>query len=175
MHRLGNILAIIAVVMLIFSFFGCAPDDAGGSLRVLESPAEIEISGERNGIAFTAVMSVSGGEGRISFSSPDSMKGLTVLTSGGVWGSELGEVGISGVAPELIGAPMKAFLDFGEVVSVEKQEGGRTLINARSEDLTREYLIDSKSGLPVQIKEKSTDGALIMRIDIIKYEIKEEK
>ncbi len=173
MHRYRNILAIISLCLLIFTFFSCAEADEGGFLRVLESPAKAEIAGVRNGVEFAAIIEFASGEGKITFGAPDSMKGITVSTAGGVWGSNLGDIKLSGIASERLGAPIKIFTDCGEVIFAEKCDEG-TLIRTRSGDVAREYLIDSKSGLPLKIKEMSADGALIMDIEIKTYTIKEE-
>ncbi len=174
MYRYRNILAIIGMSMLFFTFFSCAPADEVGFLRVLDAPARIEIAGERNGVAFSAVIELGGEESSMTFSSPESLKGVIASMAGGVWGSKLGDVSLSGIPSEMIGAPIKAFSDRGEVVSAKKTDDGMTLIRAKSGEVVREYLIDSKSGLPVKITEKSADGALIMEIEIMNYTRKEE-
>ncbi|MGM9641927.1 MAG: hypothetical protein ACI3XI_01825 [Eubacteriales bacterium] len=160
---------------MIFASCGCSPTESDGFLGVLDRPASAVIEGERGGVAFCATVTFGDDGGEIVFSAPESMKGIVVSTAGGVWGSRLGELTVSGDAAELIGAPLKAFLEYGEVVSAQKDGEGYTLITARSGELEREYLIESKSGLPSQIKEKSADGALTMTIKIKTYEFKEEK
>lgn len=175
MYKYRKLLAIICMSALIFAFCGCSQAASDGFLGVLDRPASAVIEGERCGVAFSATVTFGDGGGEITFSAPESMKGIVVSTVGGVWGSRLGELDISGEAAELIGAPLRVFLDYGEVVSAQKTGDGYTLITARSGELEREYLIESKSGLPSQIKEKSADGALTMTIKIKTYEFKEEK
>ncbi len=174
MYRYRNILAIISLMMLVFGFLSCAEADEGGFLRVLEDTAEFDIIGERNGVPFSARISIGEGGGSMTFASPESMKGIKIMTSGEVWGGACGGVELSGEPAHLIGAPLEAFLNWGEVVSAEKVSGG-TLITARSDAIIREYLIDSGSGLPLALKEKSADGALIMEVKIENYTIKEGK
>ncbi len=159
---------------MLFAFFGCERRENAGSLRVLELPASVQIEGERNGVAFSADLTFGGGEGKLVFSAPESMKGIAVSTAGGVWGSSLDGIPVSGGPAELLGAPLKVFIDRGEVISAKSEGEGYTLIAARAEGIVREYLIENKSGLPAEIKEMSADGALIMKLKIKNYEFKEE-
>ncbi len=172
-------MAIIVLSALILGIYSCAPADEGGFLRALDSPAEMKISGERNGVAFSAELTV--GEkspdgtrdGRMTFTAPASLAGISVSTAGDVWNSSLGGVEIAGVSAELLGAPLAVFVRMGDAVSAEKitDDTGRTLtlIVMRTDGGSLEYYIDSKSGLPVSVTEKSADGGIIMKFDIEEY------
>ncbi len=139
----------------------------------------MKISGERNGVAFSAELTV--GEkstdgtrdGSMSFTAPASLAGISVSTAGGVWNSSLGGVEIAGVSAELLGAPLAVFVSMGDAVSAEKLSGsdGRalTLIVMRTAEGCKEYYIDSKSGFPVSVIEKDADGGIIMKFDIEDY------
>jgi len=137
------------------------------------------VTGERNGIEFSAEIKItekgtgSTCDGEMRFISPAALDGISVSTAGGVWNSSIGEVNIAGVSSELLGAPLRVFVDIGQAVSAEKteDESGRalTLIVTRTEAGTVEYYIDSKNGSPISVTEKSADGIVIMRFDIKEY------
>ena len=179
MYRYRNILAIITLSALLLVSISCSPAEEGGFLKALDSPAEMKITGERNGVAFSAELKV--GEkaadgvrdGEMRFTEPSSLAGICVSTAGGVWNSSLDGIEIAGVSAELLGAPLAVFTCSGEVVSAEKitDEEGRslTLIILGNGSGVTEYLIDSKSGLPVSVTEKDSDGLVIMKFDITEY------
>ena len=179
MYRYRNIMAIIVLSALVLVNTSCTPAAEGGFLRALDSPAEMKITGERNGVAFSAELTVGAKgddgmrDGGMLFTSPAPLEGIEVSTAGGVWNSSLGGVEIAGISAALLGAPLVAFTCVGEAVSAEKltdSEGRtRTLIVTRSGAGTVEYLIDSKSGIPLSVTEKDADGAVVMKYDISEY------
>lgn len=172
---------LLAIIILIQIFLiSCAPPAEGGFLRVLELAADAEIEGVRNGVEFEARFTQSARDAdglrtaKLEFTAPKELAGICVDYSCGVWGASLGEISFSGLAAEKLGAPLAAFLSDGEVVSVEKVANeDTTKIVLRSGALIYEYTVDSKSGLPVAVKETSANGENIMEIKIGKYEIKE--
>ncbi len=159
----------------------CAPAEEGGFLRALDSPSEMKITGERHGVAFSADIKVgekSGDgsrDGEMIFTSPESLAGISVSTAGGVWNSNLDSVAIAGVSAELIGAPLGVFVGLGNAVSAEKitDENGRamTLIVLERSEGRLEFFIDSKSGEPLSVCEKASDGSVIMKFDIEEYKV----
>lgn len=169
-------MAIIIPMALFFPFFGCDEPDEAGCLRSLDSPAQMIIEGERNGVAFSAEIEIGGGVGKMTFSAPDSLAGICVTCEGGVWNSSHGGITVAGISAELIGAPMLPFIEPGAAVSAEKltDENGeaRTLIITSSDAGAVEYLIDSKSGAPLRVVEKDTRGDVIMSFDIREYTAK---
>lgn len=179
MYRYRVILAIIALSALILGIISCAPAEQGDFLRALNSPASMIVAGERNGIEFSAEIKItenvtnSEPDGELRFLSPAALEGINVSTAGGVWNSSFDEIKIAGVSAELLGSPLRMFVDIGQAVSAEKieDENGRalTLIVTRTDRGTVEYYIDSKSGYPLSITEKNTDGLVIMKFDIKEY------
>ena len=179
MYRYRNILAIIVLSAVILGISSCAPAEEGGFLRALDSPAEMKITGERNGVAFAAELTIgeknSDGsrDGEMIFTSPESLAGISVSTAGGVWNSNLDGIAIAGISAELIGAPLAVFSRVGNALSAEKitDDDGKamTLIVVGGSDCRIEYCIDSKSGAPVSVTEKSADGTVIMKFDIKEY------
>lgn len=181
MYRYRNILAIIVLSAVILVISSCAPAEEGGFLRALDSPAEMKITGERNGVAFEAELTIgekkSDGsrDGEMIFTSPESLAGISVSTAGGVWNSSLDGIAIAGISAELIGAPLAVFSQMGNALSAEKitDDEGRalTLIVIDGSDCRLEYRIDSKSGAPVSVTEKSAYGTVIMKFDIKEYKV----
>ncbi len=171
MYRLRKILAIIIPMALIFTLFSCKNEEEGGFLRSLDAPAEMVLDGERNGVAFSAVVEIGEGEGRMTFTAPDSMAGISVTSAGGVWNCDLDGMTIAGISAEMLGAPLLPFLHIGTALSAEKvtDEDGRALTLIVTENGKYEYYIDSKSGFPVRVLEKDAAGSTVMRFDIKGY------
>ena len=170
MYRLRKILAIIIPMALIFTLFSCEEEAEGGFLRSLDAPAEMFLDGERNGVAFSAVVNIGDGEGKIRFTAPDSMEGIVVTSAGGVWNSDLEGMKIAGIPAEKLGAPLSPFLEIGNALSAEKiTEDGKALTLIVTENGKYEYYIDSKSGFPVRLIEKNADGETVMSFDISDY------
>ena len=176
MYKMRKIMAIIVLTALIFSSFSCAPEEEGGFFRRLDSPACFKVSGQRHGVAFSAEIEISEGEGRMVFRSPASLAGITVTTAGGVYNCALDGIAVEGIPAELLGAPISVFVSVGEARSAEKlkdAEGGAlTLIVTATENGNVEYYIDSKSGFPVSVTEKDLAGETVMQLDITEYTIK---
>jgi hypothetical protein len=67
-----------------------------------------------------------------------------------------------------------AFLPAGEVIVAEKMTGedgtAQTRIKLQRGLSFYEYVIDSKSGLPLSVSETSAEGETIMKIKIMEYE-----
>ncbi len=174
-----KLLAIIILALFVLSAISCAPTSEVGFLRVLDLPARAEIEGERYGVEFKAklIQSERDAEGmrkaRLEFTAPDAFAGICVEYSCGVWGASLGEISFSGLAAEKLGAPISAFFSDGEVITVEKTTGDRgeaqTRICLQRGALVYEYLIDSKSGMPLSVKETTAAGEIIMKIKILEY------
>ena len=173
MYRLRKILAIIIPIALIFTLFSCEKKEEGGFLRSLDAPAEMVIDGERNGVAFSAVIEIGNGEGKITFTAPDSMAGICVTGAGGVWNCDFEGMKIAGISAEMLGAPLMPFLEIGSALSAEKitDEKGTplTLIVTEKGSGSFEYDIDSKSGFPVLVMETDAAGETVMRFDIVDY------
>ncbi len=170
MYRLRKFLAIITLTVLIFPLFSCKEEKESGFLRSLDAPAQMVIEGERNTVAFSAVINIGDGEGKITFTAPDSMSGICVRSAGGVWNCELNGVNIAGISAEMLGAPLYPFLEIGNAFSAEKiTEGERALTLIVTENGKFEYYIDSKSGFPIRLIEKNAEGATVMRFDIKDY------
>ena len=176
-HR--KIVAIIVLIALSVAVAACRAPAETGFLGTLDDACYIKIRGERNGVAFEAEITLSArndSEGRggvIRFSAPSAMAGIEVRTEGGVWGMSLDGIELSGISAERLGAPMAVFINIGEVVSAEKADGeeGRTLIVTQSASSASEYLIDSKSGWPVSVKEKDSDGNTVMEFEVLEYNV----
>ncbi len=183
MYTYRKVLAIIILLSAVFSVYSCAPAPRANTLDILKLPAEFEAEGERNGVAFRAVLSL--GEmredgtrsGEITYSLPDAFGGLKVRTDSGVWEAELYEVSISGIAAEILGAPLAPFVQSNNAIGAEKKDsendGAQTLITVEVDGGTVEYLIDSKSGLPLSLREKNSSGETVMEFKISDYKIQE--
>ncbi len=179
MYIYRKLLAIIIPIAAVFCLFSCAPAEKADALDVLKLPAELRAEGERNGVAFSAQISL--GEmredgtrgGEITYSLPDASGGLSDRTDSGVWEAELDGVKISGTAAEALGAPLAPFMKSNTAVGAEliKAEDGeaRTLITVRADGVTVEFIIDSKSGLPVFLTEKNSAGETVMEFKITEY------
>lgn len=178
MYIVRKMLAII-ICMLMTVTLGCSPPLEGGFLRVLESAAEAELAGVRYGVEFRATLSQSelDADGmrsaRLEFTAPDELAGICVDYACGVFGATLGEVSFSGLAAEKLGAPISSFLPAGEVIAAEKVTGedgtAQTVIRLRRGQSVYEYVIDSKSGLPLSVSEMTAAGEAIMKIKIMEY------
>ena len=101
--------------------------------------------------------------------------GLKIKTDNGVWEAELYDVSISGTVAERLGAPLAPFLQSNNAISAEIKnsagDGAQTLITVQTDCGTLEYLIDSKSGLPIFLREKGISGDVIMEFKISDYKI----
>ncbi len=177
MYIKRKLLAIIISVMLIMSLLSCTPPTEGGFLRFLEPAARAELRGVRYGVEFKASLTQSALDAdgmrssRLEFTAPDALAGICVEYSCGVFGATLGKVSFSGLAAEKLGAPISAFLPAGEVITAEKIEGeAQTRICLQRGASVYEYIIDSKSGLPLSVSETTAAGEKIMEIKIEKYE-----
>ena len=174
-----KLLAIIIKVMLLAVLISCSPPEEGGFLRILEPAACAELEGVRYGVEFKAILTQSALDAdgmrsaRLEFTAPDAFAGICVEYSCGVFGATLGEVSFSGPAAEKIGAPISAFLPAGEVISAEKVTGedgtAQTKIRLQRGQSVYEYIIDSKSGLPLSVSETTAAGERIMEIKIGNY------
>lgn len=179
MYIKRKMLAILICVLMIITV-GCSPPPEGGFLRVLESAAEAELAGVRHGVEFCATLSQSALDSdgmrsaRLKFTAPEALSGICVDYACGVYGAALGKVSFSGLAAEKLGAPISSFLPVGEVIAAEKVTGedgtAQTMIRLRRGESVYEYVIDSKSGLPLSVSEMTAAGEKIMEIKIKKYE-----
>ena len=179
MHTYRKLLAIIILFIAVFCLFSCAPVGRADALDVLKQPAVLTVEGERNGVEFSAVLSL--GElrddgtrsGEITYSLPDAFVGLKVKTDSGVWEAELDGVTASGAAAEALGAPLAPFMQSNIAIGAEligsEKDGAQTLITVSSDVGTVGYLIDSKSGLPILLREKSAAGDTVMEFKISEY------
>lgn len=182
MYICRKILAIIVLSAVILTNISCAPVGEGGFLRVLDSAAEMKIEGERHGVPFSATLELGARDeaglrdGSMTFTSPESLAGIGVSTAGGVWGVELDGISFSGLPAELLSAPLALMVESGEVSVAEKitsEDGSaQTRIVMQRETGSVEFIIDSKSGLPVAVREKDADGDLIMEFEITDYILK---
>ncbi len=174
-----KLLAIIITVLLFAALISCAPPDEGGFLRILEPAACAELEGVRYGVEFKAILTQSALDddgmrsARLEFTAPDAFAGICVEYSCGVFGATLGDVSFSGLAAEKMGAPISAFLPAGEVISADKVPGdsgsAQTRIRLQRGQSVYEYIIDSKSGLPLSVSETTAEGEKIMEIKIGNY------
>lgn len=181
MYIYRKIMAIILLSSVLLANNSCAPAREGGFLKVFDSAAEAIIEGERNGVAFSAelILSEKGGDGmrdgEMTFTSPDSMRGIRVVMASGVYACELDGIVFSGAPAERLGAPLGAFVQRGDAVSAEKLEAedGRMLtrIVIASELGKIEYLLDSKTGVPISVREEDGEGTPIMEFKIEEYKI----
>ena len=179
MYIYRKFLAIIVLAQMMLTVLSCAPTEEGGFLRVLDLPASAKIEGVRYGVEFGATLTQSArdAEGmrssKLEFTAPDALAGITVEYSCGVWGATLGEISFSGLSAEKLGAPIAAFLPDGEVTAAEKATGSggeaQTRICLQKGTSIYEYIIDSKSGLPVSVSEMTAAGEMIMEIKILEY------
>lgn len=184
MYTYRKFLAIIILSACCLCLFSCAPTETAESLELLELGAVFNAEGERNGVAFSASVTLGPRRedgtrwGEISFSSPDAFSGLCVRTDCGVWDAELDGVKISGKSAEALGAPIFPFMQSGNAVRAELTESAdgtlRTLITVPAERGCFEFLIDSKSGYPVFLREQNEAGETVMEFKINEYIIAEE-
>lgn len=182
MHIHRKILAIIVLSAIILTNISCAPVGEGGFLRVLDSAAEMNISGERHGVPFAATLTLSARDeagqrdGSMIFTSPEALKGIRVSTAGGVFGAELDGVSFSGTPAELLAAPLVLMTLTGDVSQAEKitAESGeaQTRIVMNTGEGSVEFIIDSKSGLPAAVREKDENGDIIMEFEITGFFLK---
>lgn len=182
MYTYRKILAIIVLSAVILTNISCAPVGEGGFLKVLDSAAEMKIEGERHGVTFAATIELGARneaglrDGRMTFSSPEQLAGISISTAGGVWGAELEGINFSGLPAELLAPPLALMVEIGDVSEAEKitsEDGAaQTRIVMRRETGSVEFIIDSKSGLPAAVREKDVDGDLIMEFEITEYIIK---
>ena len=174
MYRMRKILAIIISMALILALFSCKEEGEVDFLRSIDSPAAMTVTGERYGIAFSAEVELSVGEGRMRFTSPASMAGIEVVTAGGVWNSSFDGIGVAGISAERLGAPLFPLTEIGAAISAEKiTEDGIALTLIVTENGNRfEYYIDSKSGFPLRIIEKNAADEVVMAFEISDYIIK---
>ena len=181
MYSYRKFLAIIILFSAVFCFISCAPTEKAEALDVLELPAEFKAEGARNGVSFCAVISL--GEmradgtrsGELTYSLPDAFSRLKVRTDSGVWEAELGGVMISGTAAQALGAPLAPFMQNNTAIGAElkrsESDGAQTLITVQTDSGTVEYLIDSKNGLPISLREKNSTGETVMEFKISDYKI----
>lgn len=178
MYICRKILAIIVLSAVIMTNISCAPAEEGGFLRVLDSAAQMKIEGERHGVSFSATLDLGARDeaglrdGSMTFTSPAPLEGLRVNTAGGVYSSELDGIAFSGTPAELLAAPLVLMVEVGEVSEAEKMTSEEGEAQTRIVMGRVEFIIDSKSGLPVAVREKDADGDVIMGFQITEYIIK---
>ena len=178
MYITRKMLAIIVLVLMLISVSSCEKASQGGFLRILELPARAELKGVRYGVEFGAILTQGAYEGdgmreaRLEYTYPAALEGIIVEYSFGVFAASLGGITFSGPSAEKLAAPLTVFLADGEVISAERVEGEpKTRILLKKQENSYEYIIDSKSGLPLSVIELDCAGEKIMEIEVITYEI----
>ena len=120
---------LLVVVLISLWGTGCAPARSG--MDYLESGGHGEVSGEMNGIEFSALIEISptGESVRVEYLSPASLSGLTVTKKEERYEVRLGEVCSVCDRTEIAGflRPVTAFLPYGDAKSVQK-EGENTIL-----------------------------------------------
>lgn len=142
----------------------------------------MSIEGERNGVAFSASLQLGARDeaglrdGIMTFTSPEALAGIAVSTAGGVYGAELDGISFSGLPAEMLAAPLAVMVEDGEVSEAEKitSDAGeaQTRIVVQRDRGSVEFIIDSKSGLPLWVRERDGVGDIIMEFEITDYIIK---
>ena len=126
--KIRHFLLLVVVVMSSVTF-GCAP--ARSKMDYLESGGHGEVSGEMNGLAFSALVEISpGGETvRVEYLSPASLCGLTITKNSEGREVRLGDICSPCNETEIAGLlrPATAFLLYGDAKSVQK-EGENTVL-----------------------------------------------
>lgn len=175
-----KLLAIIILTGIIISLSSCAPTPQTDALCILNRAAQFNIEGVRNGVKFSAILTLGEvGEdgsrcGEISFSAPDAFAALTVRTNCGVWEAEIDGVKISGDAARALGAPLAPFMRKSSAVGAELIKSGseaQTLITVPSEGGKIEFSID-KNGHPISLREKNSADDTIMEFKITEFKTK---
>ena len=129
---------LLTVVLISMWGFGCAPARSG--MDYLESGGHGEVSGQINGMDFSALVEISpGGESvRVEYLSPDALCGLTLTLLGESCEVRLGEVCFSCDVGEVEGLlrPATAFLLYGDANSVQKEGENTVLVFPSGSTLT---------------------------------------
>ena len=82
---------------------------------------------------------------------------------------------ISGTAAQALGAPLAPFMQNNTAIGAElkrsESDSAQTLITVQTDSGTVEYLINSKNGLPISLREKNSTGETVMEFKISDYKI----
>ena len=135
--KIRHFLLWIVVLMSLWGT-GCAPARSG--MDYLESGGHGEVSGQMDGMAFSAVVELSpnGERVRVEYLSPDALCGLTLTLLGESCEVRLGEVCFSCDVGEVEGLlrPATAFLLYGDANSVQKEGENTVLVFPSGSTLT---------------------------------------
>ncbi|MBQ7391973.1 MAG: hypothetical protein IJV73_04740 [Clostridia bacterium] len=149
---------LLTVVLMSMWGFGCAPARSG--MDYLESGGHGEVSGQINGMDFSALVEISpGGESvRVEYLSPDALCGLTLTKNKEECEVHLGEVCFVCDTSEVVGflRPVTALLPQGEANSVQK-EGENTILTFPSGGV----LTLSPKGEPLAFREESIEMRVV--------------
>lgn len=126
--KIRHFLLLIVVLMSLWGF-GCAPARSG--MEYLSSGGGGEVSGQMDGMAFSAVVELSpnGERVRVEYLSPNALCGLTLAVEGESCEVCLGEMRFTCEVSEIAGflRPVTAFLLYGDANSVQKEEENTVL------------------------------------------------
>ena len=149
---------LLCVVVMSLMTFGCAP--ARSEMDYLESGGRGEVSGEMNGMVFSALIEISpGGEGvRVEYLSPEGICGLTITKSTETCEVRLGEVSSLCNETELAGflRPATAFSLYGDTKSVQKEGENTVLVFPSGSVLTL-----SPKGEPLSLLGENVDMQVV--------------
>ena len=120
---------LLVVVLMSSLAVGCSP--AGSEMDYLAAGGRAEVTGVMNGLAFSAVIELSGsGEIlRVEYISPTSLQGLILTAKGEECEVKLGDVCFTCGTEEVTGflRPVSVFLPQGDANTVQK-EGENTVL-----------------------------------------------
>ena len=149
---------LLVVVLMSLVAFGCAP--ARSKMDYLASGGYGEVSGEMNGMEFSALVEISpGGESiRVEYLAPASLCGLTVTKNKEDCKLQLGEICSVCDETEIAGflRPVTSFLPYSDAKSVQK-EGENTVLTFPSGCV----LILSPKGEPLAFKSEDMEMRVV--------------
>lgn len=162
------ILGLLAILMLIGSTACRRQEGSRRYFAYLDAPAEATLTGHVNTLAFTATLEIQGrGESgtvnaKLTFTSPDSLAGISLVCQNGVWSASLGTLtGETGA--EGLGRIPALLIEERAVRSTKVAEN--TLVLALSDGAN--LFLDKKTGVP--LRAEWNDGARAIEVIVVAW------